>query len=419
MVALALRRGDGNEAIRLQGRLVEIAKDGALQRQGYIELAQLYESVAADRHRAEEVLERARRKWQHDGKLLRAYAEFYQRSADTPALQVLLERSAADARRALHTGRFELALFEVLATVAQLRSEQHAADAVNAVVSAIQGASSELAGIGSAAFDPRHDETLAPEVLNLPLRAMLQHTGWVLDSIAPVNLEAIGAVPLSQTGSEFNDKALLLAEQFDLHDLQVLSAKSMGMACWPVQSRPPILLAGDALVSSTDVALSDFLVARALKILQSQATGLARTAAVDLGPLMAAYLSTFLPDWQPMSVDLKKVDDYKRQLVQHLPNASDFDIAQLAQDVAVALGNRASQLGEAVNEWGSRTALLSLGDPAVALRAIAATVENSKLPEADVAERVKWIMRHAEARNTIVFAASDAYLRLRARALLA
>jgi len=33
---------------------------------------------------------------------------------DGAALQVLLDRSAAEARRALHTGRFEVAFFEIL-----------------------------------------------------------------------------------------------------------------------------------------------------------------------------------------------------------------------------------------------------------------------------------------------------------------
>ncbi len=101
-------------------------------------------------------------------------------------------------------------------------------------------------------------------------------------------------------------------------------------------------------------------------------TGLSRTATVDLGPLVAAYLSSFLPDWQPTGVDMRKVDEFRRQLVQQLPQEYDHTLSPLAQDVVVALGNRASQLGAAAYEWGSRTALLALGDPALTLNAIAA-----------------------------------------------
>ena len=413
LVELALRRNDSTEAIRLQNQLVETAKEPAEQRQRFIELAHIYESAVSDRRRAEEVLERARRKWQSDSVVLRAYAEFYQRVADGPALQVLLDRSATEARRALHTGRFELSLFEVLATVASLRQERQAAEAADAVVSALHGRRTSLRGAGHMAFDPRHDESLAPEVLNLPLRAMLQHTGWILDSVSPIDLRAHDVVSLSQVHPSLNDRTLLLAEQFDLQELQVWVSNATGFACVPVQSRPPTLLVGRALVDSSNDSVVDFLLIRAMKIVQSHMTGLARKVAVDLGPLIAAYLSLFLPDWQPTSVDLKKVEELKRQLAQALPNAQDHDIGPLAQDVVVALGNRASQLGEAVNEWGSRTALLALGDPAIALEAIATSIGSSPIPVNDPTERVKWIARHPEARNTIVFAVSDPYLRLR------
>jgi len=279
----------------------------------------------------------------------------------------------------------------------------------------LRGQSTNLRGVGAAAFDPRHDEALAPEVLNLPLRAMLQHTGWVLDSVSPIDLRAHEVVSLSQVQPALHERILLLAEQIDVHELQVWVSNTKGFACVPVQSRPPTLLLGRALVDSTNDSVVDFLLMRALKIVQSHMSGLSRTAAVDLGPLIAAYLSLFLPEWQPASVDLKKVEELKRHLAQQLPNAYEHDIGPLAHDVVAALGNRTSQLGEAVNEWGSRTALLALGDPAIALEAIATSVESSPLPTDDTAERVKWIARHAEARNATVFAVSDAYLRIRAQ----
>ena len=104
-------------------------------------------------------------------------------------------------------------------------------------------------------------------------------------------------------------------------------------------------------------------------------------------------------------------------MAQQLPQGHDNIMSPLAQDVVVALGNRASQLGEAVYAWGSRTALLSLGDPAIALEAMTFAVGSGPLQSTDVPERIKWIARHAEARNVMVFAVSDAYLRLRTQLL--
>jgi cellulose synthase operon protein C len=417
LVRLAVNRNDSAEAIRLQTQLMEKASEPVEQRERYLELAQIHETSAHDRRRAEEVLERARRKWQNDSVVLQAFAAFYQRAGDTSALQVLLERSVTEARRALHTGRFELSLFEVLATVAHLRDEPLAAEAADAVVATLTTHPVDLQGVGSAAFEPRHDEGLAPELLNLPLRAMLQKSGWVLDAVSPIDLRAYEVVPLSQVNPSLHERALQLASSFCVDDLQLWVTDKAGCICLPVQSRPPILLLGRTFIKSVAPVVIEFSLMRALKVVQAHMTGLARTAAVDLGPLIAAYLSSYLPDWQPTGVDARKVEDYRRQLVQQLPQGHDHIMSPLAQDVVVALGNRASQLGEAVCAWGSRTALLALGNPAVALEAMTFAVGSGPLQATDVAERIKWIARHAEARNVMVFAVSDAYLRLRTQLL--
>jgi tetratricopeptide (TPR) repeat protein len=416
LVRIEVERGNATEAIKLQTQLMEQATDSSEQRERYVELAHIYETAANDRRRAEEVLERARRKWQNDSVVLKAFASFYQRMGDTSAVQVLLERSVTEARRALHTGRFELNLFEVLATVAHLRNEPLAAESADAVVAALTAQPVVVGGVGPSAFDPRHDEGLAPELLNLPLRAMLQQTGWALDGVSPVDLRTYDAVPLSRVDSKVYEGALQLAASFAIDDLQLWVTDKTGCSCLPVQSRPPIVLLGRSLVSNGTTKIRDFLLMRALKVIQAHMTALARTATVDLGPLIAAYLSSFLPDWQPTGVDMKKVEDFRRQLVQQLPHGYDHAMSPLAQDVVVALGNRSSQLGAAAYEWGSRTALLALGEPALALEAIAAGSGSSPLP-ADTNERIKWITRHAEARNVMVFALSDAYLRLRTQLL--
>lgn len=415
IVRLALRRQDVAEALRVQNQLVEIAREPSELKQAFLDLARIYEESAHDLRHAEEILERARRKWQSDSAVLRAFAEFYRRQSDMAAQQVLLERSNTEARRALHTGRFELGLFEVLEAVAGLRNEEQARTAIAAVLGALHGQPAALAGVGSKAFDPRHDESLAPEMMNLPLRALLQRTGWVLDRVNPFDPKNHRAMPLSQHEPKLFDRVIRLAAKFDIDDLQVWVTEEPGLACAPMQSRPPMLAVSRNLIQTSQPHVIDFLVLRALKILQSHLTGLCRTATVDLGPLLSAYLGLFLPNWQPVGVDLKKVDDYRRVLDLQWPSGSAHDMAPLAQDVVVTLGNRASQLGEAAFEWGSRTALLALGDPSVALEALAITTANNPIPAQGTAERVRWAARHAEARKILVFAVSEVYLRLRAR----
>ena len=92
-------------------------------------------------------------------------------------------------------------------------------------------------------------------------------------------------------------------------------------------------------------------------------------------------------------------------------------MSALAQDVVLALGNRVTQIGEAANEWGSRTALLAFGNPEDALDALSLTASAPALPKDNPADRVKWINRHAEARNLMIFAVSDGFLQLRSQLL--
>ncbi len=348
---------------------------------------------------------------------MRAFAEFYQRVADGAALQVLLDRSAAEARRALHTGRFEVAFFEILATVASLRDQIESSQVADAMVSALRGEASDLPGVGLLAVNPRYDEILAPELLNLPLRAMLQRTGWAMDAALPLDLGPLQVTPLKDKNVTQLSRCQELAGQFDLADLSILVSPVTGYACIPVQSRPPVLVIGQQLLELKSESTRDFLLIRAMKILQTHTACLARAAPVDLWPLLAAYLGQFLPNWQPAGVDNRRLEDAKLSMRSVLADGYTHDMAALAQDVVVALGNRASQLGEAVNEWGSRAALLALGSPSSALDALLLATATGPVPKEAALERVKWVNRHAEARNLAIFFVSDGFMQLRGQLL--
>ena len=90
-----------------------------------------------------------------------------------------------------------------------------------------------------------------------------------------------------------------------------------------------------------------------------------------------------------------------------LPSALTADAPALALEVITSLGNRASQLGTAVKQWGNRAALLAMGDPSAALRGLALAAGQADGPPVEAADRRKWIMRNPEARDVAVFSVSD------------
>jgi hypothetical protein len=85
----------------------------------------------------------------------------------------------------------------------------------------------------------------------------------------------------------------------------------------------------------------------------------------------------------------------------------DDDVPVLALEAIGSLGNRASQLGTALLQWGDHAALLALGDPLAGLRALSMT-SSSPLPS-EGADRLKWIVRNPEARDLAVFSVSEQY----------
>ena len=402
-------------ALELQAEAVARAKTPEQKRDRLLSLALVEEQIAGDRKRAETSLERARKEWPHDSVVLRALAEFQLRHGETRAAQVLLDRAAADARRALGTGRFEPGFFEVLATVAELKNAGDAALLARATLAALHGDELAVPAAGPVAGDARLDELLAPELVSPPLRALLRKTGNVLDAAYAVDLRALRAAPLPPASAAFASYVQQVALSFGLRDISVLYAPSLGPVCLPVSSAPPQILFGQALLDSRDEASRYFLLIRCLKILQGNAAAVSRTAPIDLWPVLAGYLGLFAPNWLPQGVDAKKLAEAQRRIQAHLPDKLDDDVPVLALEVIGAIGNRASLLGTALNQWGNRTALLSAGSLVASLRGVALASGLSAGPPSGGAERVKWIVRNPEARDLATFSVSEQYIEARLR----
>ena len=409
------RLGNTAKAVELANGLVERAENPDEKCERTIALARVYDEVVGDPKKAEATLERARKQWSHNGDVLRALSGFYQRKGEERALHMVLDRAATDARRALGTGRFDTSFFEILGTVAELKGDADSAKVAVSTIAALEGREDPLRGGGPAAGDARLDEFLSPELLSLPLRALLKKSGDALDAAYPVDLRVLRAAPMPAESQDFVGNIQQLARAFGINSLDVFVSTTIGAACMPVSSNPPQLVFGKALLDGDDDAARYFLLVRALKILQAHASTLSRTSPIDLWPLTAAYLSVFAPDWQPQGVDAKKMAEARQRIQGAMPRNLDPDVPVLALEVVGSIGNRAAQLATAVNQWGNRTGLLALGNPTAALRAIALSLGQQGGMPAEGPDRIKWIVRHPEARGIAVFSVSEQYSEARRR----
>ena len=409
------RLNDKTTALSLQSDLLARAKTADEKRDRTLALALVEEQIGGDRKRAEATFDRARKEWPHDSGVLRAVAEFQQRHGETRAMQVLLDRAATDARRALATGRFEPGFFEVLATVAELKSAGDSALVARATLAALHGEDVAVPAAGPIAGDTRLDELLAPELVSPPLRALLQKSGDVLDAAYAVDLRAMRAQPLPATSAAFTSYVQQVAASFGLRGLEVFASSTLGAVCIPVNSGTPQLVFGQTLLDSEDDAARYFLMIRGLKILQGKAAALSRTAPIDLWPVLAAYLGLFAPNWVPQGVEPKKLAEAQRRIQAALPAKLDDDVPVLALEVIGAIGNRASLLGTAIHQWGNRTALLSAGSLVASLRGVSFAVGQPGGPPKEGPERVKWIVRNPEARDLATFSVGEQYAEARAR----
>ncbi|HEX6274225.1 MAG TPA: tetratricopeptide repeat protein, partial [Polyangiaceae bacterium] len=406
------QRGQPERAVELQTELLGRAQTPAQKRDRTLALAGIYEQIVKDRKRADATLDRARREWPQDVVVLRALVEHHRRANEQRAAQVLLDRAANDARRALATGRFDPSLFEVLGTVADLKGAADAALVAEATLAALAGQPFPVRGAGIAAADVALDELLAPELATAALRTLLRRTGDVLDAAYALDPRTLRATPLPADESGRADQVRELAKAFGIQGIEILVSPVLGPTCLASRSVPAQVVYGAPLLERGDDATRYFLLVRALKLIQARAATLARTVPIELGPLVAGFLSA-ISDYQPEGVDQKRFGDAKKRIKDAMIHPFDAEVPMLALEVIGSLGNRVSQLAQALSAWANRTALLAVGNPLTALRAIA-LASGAELPPDD-AERLRFIARNPEARDLFVFSMSDQYIEARQR----
>jgi lipopolysaccharide biosynthesis regulator YciM len=418
LVGLYQKMGDSARAVEQQTLLVNAAEAPEDKCRRTVQLAAIHEATG-DVKKAEATLASARKTWPKDEVALEAMARFYLRQNQAQAANVLLDRAVADARRALGTGRFEPYLFSTIATVADLRNRPDAARVAKAAVAALEGGDAALDGAGAAAGDTELDDLLSPEVVTPAFRDLLKKTGPLLDTAVPFDLPAVRAAPLPPQLAELNDTIRNIAAGYGLHGVQVHSSTVLGAVCVPVSTHPPTLVLGHSLVTSPREDVRSFLIHRALKVLQTNAAAISRTAPIDLWPLLAAYLKAFTPSWTPQGVDQGKLTDFYGRISRAMPKDLGADVQTLAADVIGSIGNRASTLNTVINGLGDRAGLLAVGDLNLAITGIAWAGGHTNAPPPSGKDRMTWIGRNAEARELVVFSVSDAYADARHRLGLA
>ncbi len=279
---------------------------------------------------------------------------------------------------------------------------------------ALSGEDLPIAATGQAAGDARLDEQLAPDLVTPALRALLRKAGAVLDAAFPVDLRALKAAPLPVASAAFVAFVQNVAQSFGIRELSVLASPALGPVCLPVSTSPPVLVFGQSLLDHADDAARFFLLMRCLKVLQGHAAALSRTPPIELPAVTSAFLSLFASNWAPQGVDARKLSDAQARVRQAATMQLDDDVPVLALEVIGSLGNRVSQLGVALHQWGDRTGLLAVGSPSAALRGLALAAGQLAGPPTGP-ERVKWVIRNPEARDLAVFSVSEAYAEARGR----
>ena len=407
LVNLYLAAGEPQKAFEQQQEVITAAKVPSDKCEATVKLAEIHEA-SGDAKLAEQTLVKARRTWNKEPAPVMALYGFYKRNGQEPAADILLDRASADVRRGLGAGRFEAPLFAMATTVAELRGQADAAEISKATLGAITGEPTYIEGGGLMAGRSDLDDSTAPEVLTGPFRQLLKATGDIMDEAAPFDLKSLRTKPLPPPNTDVLERTHEIAAAYGLPNVQVVATNALGRVCVPAQSEPPTLCFGLSLVTAERTEVREFLIHRALKVLQTRTAALSRTAPIDLWPLVAAYLQLHSPSFKPQGVDATKVNNFKTKMSAVMP-PPDPQLSLLASEVIGSIGNRASSLNTITNSWGSRCALLAIGDPNIALEGIAWATGSTQGPPSSGSDRVRWIGRQAEARDLIVFSVSEGY----------
>jgi hypothetical protein len=403
LVSVYARLGLAERATQLQTDLIQKATLPDDKRRCALELSRLYEEIGRDPVRAGATLERTRRAWPLDHAVLTASAEFYVRQGEPERARSLVERTSEEARRKLGEGKLDAGLLATLAAVAGLLEKPQSRDTIQAARAAYLGEPGSFPAAGPRALEAGLDDLLAPPVLIAPLRSLLKKTSAALDAAFPIDLAPLDAKPA--TSGPIVTRLTEMCQALGQPVPDVFVSEALGSRAVPLTSRPLRLIVGAELSSLPDDSM-DYLLARALKLQQMGAGALSRSRPEDAWPMVVALMSIFAPNYRPQSVDQRKILQARALVEQGLARAGyDSDVPALVLETIGALGRQTEGLAEAPRLLVNRAAMLLAGGPGAALLAMSFG-DKKPLPDAGPS-RYRWIDAHAEAKDLLLFCASD------------
>jgi tetratricopeptide (TPR) repeat protein len=417
LVEVYKKQNDAPHALEIQQELLTNAHDPETKRKRLVELSSIHETASHDLRKAEQTLEAARREFPTDVAVLRALAEFYIRHKQTPAVNILLDRAAGDARRAFANGRFSVPLFETMVAVYELRGKQDAARVVSATLAAFSGSDKpdapKLSGAEGRAFDPRLDDLLAPEMVTPAARSLLARTGQALDAATALDPRALKATPMAQDHA-IARLASGMAQAANLAaSMPVFTSAQLGKQCVASgDAKQPALLIGEGFVDLPEMPRV-FLMIRAFKLMQVRGSAFGRIASAEVPVLIAAWLRAFAPSYAPPGVPPQALAEATKRLQSALPRQVEPDVGLAALEVASAVGPQLGLLGASVVAWANHAALLGIGDLGAALDGVAYGA--GPRGDAPPADKPNWIARTPEAKDLVAFSVSDGYTEARSR----
>jgi hypothetical protein len=411
LVKIASASSDAPLAVRLQTTRFEQAKNDEERRRTLLELVELHEKGTGDHAAARALLEQARRAWPDDASVLSAEVGYYRRAGQKTELEDVARQALASARAAIAEGRLDPAVLRTLRVASRFAGKPEVARSAQAMLYALNGESAGLWGAGSRAGHPSFDDLVAPHGLTRSLRELLFLHGSALERAFAPPLERLDARPLP---ADLAAQVQVVASAFgELSDVQVRVSPRLGSVCIPLGNAPAYVVFGERLLSHATPRVRDFLLLRALKIAQARACALTQMSDADVGSTVAGLLACFVDGWQPAGVDPERLLWVRNRLRPHLIRDA------RGHELAAELSERfdpTPPLGKLFYCWGSRVALLGVGEPRIALDSLWAASEQSGDPPSTLQGRARWIAASDEARDLIGFALSDDYSEARRRA---
>jgi hypothetical protein len=175
---------------------------------------------------------------------------------------------------------------------------------------------------------------------------------------------------------------------------------------------------GSALLDRADPGVQTFLVLRALAIAKANGCALSRMTPDQVWAIVAGFFACFGPAWPVSGADAQRLLAARNKIRPHLTWVPEPDLSDRVTALMADVLPRAGEIGEALCRWGTRVALLGVGDPTVALDGLIESDPRGARPSGEEA-RMRWIAGHPEAKDLVSYGVSEAYIAARQRAGLA